>query len=284
MPRLPSRQAVNAGATVTVVSSDKDLMQLVSDKIQLLDPIKNRPIGAAEVREKFGVGPEQVIDVQALIGDSVDNVPGVPGIGVKTAAELIGVYGSLENLLARAEEIKQPKRRQNLIEFAEQARISKRLVTLDADVPLPMPLADFAVRPLDGQKLGAFLQAQNFRSLLNRLDAQLRAAIGNGAAAPAARPAPPVSPPTGANGAMPVAVPENLAAAKPAYELVQDMATLERWIASALAEGAVAVAVVTTSSDALRAELVGVSLAVEPGVAGYIPLGHRALVEGLDLG
>ncbi|HXA71815.1 MAG TPA: DNA polymerase I, partial [Stellaceae bacterium] len=272
------------GTRVTIVSSDKDLMQLVDDQVGMLDTIKTpaKVIGAAEVKEKFGVFPDKVIDVQALCGDSVDNVPGVPGIGVKTAAELIGVYGSLENLLKRAEEIKQPKRRQNLIEFAEQARISKRLVTLDADIPLPLPLADFAVRPLDGQKLGAFLQAQNFRSLLNRLDAQLRAAIGNGAAASAARPAPPASPPTGANGAMPVAVPENLAAVKPAYELVQDMATLERWIASALAEGAVAV--VTTSSDALRAELVGVSLAVEPGVAGYIPLGHRALVEGLDLG
>jgi len=170
-------------------------MQLVSDKIQLLDPIKNRPIGAAEVREKFGVGPEQVIDVQALIGDSVDNVPGVPGTGVKTAAELIGAYGTLENLLKRAEEIKQPKRRQNLIEFAEQARISKRLVTLDADVPLPLPLDDLAVKPLDGKKLGAFLQTQNFRALLNRLDGQLRSAMGNGAAAPAARPAQPAAAP-----------------------------------------------------------------------------------------
>ena len=279
-----AKAAVAAGATVTVVSSDKDLMQLVSDKIQLLDPIKNRPIGAAEVREKFGVGPEQVIEVQALIGDSVDNVPGVPGIGVKTAAELIGVYGDLETLLKRAEEIKQPKRRQNLIEFAEQARISKRLVTLDANIPLPAPLQDFAVKPLDGRKLGAFLQAQNFRSLLNRLDAQLRAAMGNGAAAPAAPPAQPAPALAGANGAMPVAIPENLAVAKPAYELVQDMAALERWIARAVAEGAVAVAVVTASSDALRAELVGLSLAVAPGVAGYIPLGHRALVEGLDLG
>jgi DNA polymerase-1 len=279
-----AKAAVKAGATVTVVSSDKDLMQLVSDKIQLLDPIKNRPIGAAEVREKFGVGPEQVIEVQALIGDSVDNVPGVPGIGVKTAAELIGVYGDLETLLKRAEEIKQPKRRQNLIDFAEQARISKRLVTLNADIPLPMPLEDFAVKPLDGQKLGAFLQAQNFRSLLNRLDAQLRAAVGNGVVAPAARPAPPVPAPTGANGAMPVAVPDNLAAAKPAYELVQEMAALDRWIARALAEGAVAVAVATASTDALRAELLGVSLAVEPGMACYIPLGHRAPVEGLDLG
>jgi DNA polymerase-1 len=279
-----AKAAVKAGATVTIVSSDKDLMQLVSDKIEMFDPIKQRPIGPAEVREKFGVGPEQVIEVQALIGDSVDNVPGVPGIGVKTAAELIGTYGTLENLLKRAEEIKQPKRRQNLIEFAEQARISKRLVTLDADIPLPMPLEEFAVKPLDGQKLGRFLQEQNFRSLLNRLDGQLRAAMGNGAASPAPRPAPPTAPPAGANGAMAVAVPENLAAAKAAYELVQDLPALERWIARALGEGAVAVGVETASSDAMRAELLGVSLAIEPGIACYIPLGHHALVEGLDLG
>ena len=280
-----AKAAVKAGATVTVVSSDKDLMQLVTDKVQMLDPIKNKPIGAPEVREKFGVDPDKVIEVQALIGDSVDNVPGVPGIGVKTAAELIGVYGSLENLLKRAEEIKQPKRRQNLIEFAEQARISKKLVTLDADVPLPLPIDALAVKALDGKKLGAFLQTQNFRSLMNRLDAQLRSAIGKNASspAPAASPAPaPAS--TGANGAMTVAVPENLAAAKPAYEVVQDLPALERWIARALAEGTVAVAVETASSEAMQTTLLGVALAVEPGAACYIPLDRRAPNDGLDLG
>ncbi len=126
-----ARHAAAAGAIVTIVSSDKDLMQLVSDRIAMFDPMKDKPIGAAEVREKFGVGPDKVIDVQALCGDSVDNVPGVPGIGVKTAAELINTYGDLETLLAHAPEIKQPKRRQSLIDFAEQARLSKRLVTLD---------------------------------------------------------------------------------------------------------------------------------------------------------
>ncbi|HYC12805.1 MAG TPA: 5'-3' exonuclease H3TH domain-containing protein, partial [Stellaceae bacterium] len=156
-----AKAAVKAGATVTVVSSDKDLMQLVSDEVSLLDPIKNRPIGAAEVKEKFGVGPEQVIDVQALAGDSVDNVPGVPGIGVKTAAELITTYGGLEELLKRAGEIKQPKRRQNLIDFAEQARISKKLVTLDSDAPLPLPLDALEVKPLDRTKITQFLQTQN---------------------------------------------------------------------------------------------------------------------------
>ena len=278
-----AKAAVKAGATVTIVSSDKDLMQLVTDKIQMLDPIKNKPIGAAEVQEKFGVDPDKVIEVQALIGDSVDNVPGVPGIGVKTAAELIGAYGTLENLLKHAEEIKQPKRRQNLIDFAEQARISKKLVTLNADVPLPLPIDALEVRPLDGKKLGTFLQTQNFRSLLNRLDTQLRSAIAKDAPPPA-RPAAPAPAPTGANGAMPVAVPDNLAAAKPAYELVQDVAQLERWIARALADGTVAVAVETASSDAMRTELLGLALAIEPGAACYIPLGRRAPVEGLDLG
>ncbi len=279
-----AKAAVRAGATVTIVSSDKDLMQLVTDKVQMLDPIKNKPIGAPEVREKFGVDPDKVIEVQALIGDSVDNVPGVPGIGVKTAAELIGAYGTLENLLSHADEIKQPKRRQNLIEFAEQARISKKLVTLDADVALPLPLDALEVKALDAKKLGAFLQAQNFRSLLNRLDAQVRAAMSNGAVAPVARPAAPEPKPTGANGAMTVAVPEGLAAAARSYELVQDTGSLDRWIARATEEGSVAISVETSSRDAMRAELLGVSLGIAPGAACYIPLGHKALVEGLDLG
>ena len=164
-----ARHAAEAGAIVTIVSSDKDMMQLISDRVQMLDPIKDKPIGAAEVQEKFGVGPDKVIDVQALAGDSVDNVPGVPGIGVKTAAELINTYGDLESLLARAPEIKQPKRRQALIDFAEQARISKRLVTLDQDVPLPAPLDALAVKPLDRDKLTAFFKSHEFRALLGRI-------------------------------------------------------------------------------------------------------------------
>src|SRR5260221_244677 len=144
-----ARQAVAAGATVTIVSSDKDLMQLVGDGIVMLDPIKNRTIGPDEVREKFGVGPDKVIDVQALCGDSVDNVPGVPGIGVKTAAELINTYGDLETLLARATEIKQPKRRQSLIDFAEQARVSHALVRLKDDVEVPQPLGALRLRAPD---------------------------------------------------------------------------------------------------------------------------------------
>ncbi len=272
-----AQAAVKAGATVTVVSSDKDLMQLVSDRVQLLDPIKNRPIGAAEVHEKFGVAPDRVIDVQALIGDSVDNVPGVPGIGVKTASELINAYGTLENLLAHAQDIKQPKRRQSLADFAEQARISKRLVTLDAEAPLPVPLEALAVRPLDREKVTSFLQAQSFRSLLNRIDGRLKEAPS--ASAPGAAVA---STPSAA--APPAAAPSRSAEAPPRYELVQDMAALERWIARATAQGAVAVDTETTTLDAVRAELVGVALALEPGESCYIPLAHRAGSGGLDLG
>src|SRR5207244_8038555 len=138
---------------VTIFSPAKDLMQLVREHVKMLDPINYRPIGEAEVREKFGVRPERVTDVQALCGDSVDNVPGVPGIGVKTAAELINTYGDLETLLARAAEIKQPKRRQSLIENEKKARLSKELVKLDDDAPLPCPLSDLRVAPYDPEKL-----------------------------------------------------------------------------------------------------------------------------------
>ncbi|HYC13507.1 MAG TPA: DNA polymerase I, partial [Stellaceae bacterium] len=271
-----AKAAVKAGVTVTVVSSDKDLMQLVSDEVSLLDPIKNRPIGAAEVKEKFGVGPEQVIDVQALAGDSVDNVPGVPGIGVKTAAELITTYGGLEELLKRAVEIKQPKRRQNLIDFAEQARISKKLVTLDSDAPLPLPLDALEVKPLDRNKITQFLQTQNFRSLLHRLEGKLRTEGATAAPKAEAR--------VEANGAAAIATPAGLADAKQHYELVQEKAQLERWIERAIDAGMIAVDTETTSLDATRAELVGVSLSLEPGHACYIPLAHRANAEGLDLG
>jgi DNA polymerase-1 len=168
-----ARRAAADGATVTIVSSDKDLMQLVGNGIAMLDPIKQRPIGEAEVREKFGVGPDKVADVQALCGDSVDNVPGVPGIGVKTAAELINAYGDLENLLAHAGEIKQPKRRQALLDFAEQARLSKRLVLLDDQAPMPVPLDALAVKPLAPEKLFPFLREQGFKALHARIEARL---------------------------------------------------------------------------------------------------------------
>ncbi|HXS38789.1 MAG TPA: DNA polymerase I [Stellaceae bacterium] len=256
-----AREGAARGATVTIVSSDKDMMQLISDRIAMLDPIKMKPIGEAEVREKFGVGPDKVIEVQALIGDSVDNVPGVPGIGAKTAAELITAYGDVETLLARAGEIKQPKRRQTLIDHAEEARLSKKLVTLDDHVPLPCPIDDLAVRPLDAAKVTAFLQEQNFRSLLARLQPRLT----GGAASPSADAETPAVHPSVA-----------LADAVRRYELVQDAATLDRWIDAARAQGAVAIHAETSSPDRARGAILGIALALAPGEACYIPLGHCA--------
>jgi DNA polymerase I len=163
------RQACEAGATATIVSSDKDLMQLVTDGVIMFDSMKDKKIGRAEVIEKFGVPPEKVIEVQALIGDSTDNVPGVPGIGVKTAAQLIGEYGDLETLLFRAPEIRQEKRRQSLIEHAEAARMSKKLVTLDNQVKLDVPIDDLAVHDPDYKRLIAFLKAMEFNGLMRRV-------------------------------------------------------------------------------------------------------------------
>src|SRR5258708_5963665 len=164
-----SREACEAGATVTIVASDKDLMQLVNDSVVMYDTMKDRRIGRAEVIEKFGVPPEKVIEVQALIGDSTDNVPGVPGIGPKTAAQLITEYGDLETLLARAGEIKQEKRRQSLIDNAKLALLSKKLVTLDDKVELDVPLADLAVHEPDYRNLIAFLKAMEFTTLVRRV-------------------------------------------------------------------------------------------------------------------
>ena len=251
-----AREAVRQGAKVTIVSSDKDLMQLVGGRVTMLDAMKNRTIGPDQVAEKFGVGPDRVIDVQALAGDSSDNVPGVAGIGVKTAALLINEYGDLENLLGHAAEIKQPKRRQNLIEQADLARLSKDLVTLRDDVPGLPPLADFAVRDADRDVLLGFLRDQAFKSLAARVERLMDNA------APAA------------------------AAAENGYELVQTMAALDNWIEEAGAAGRVVVDCETTSLDACRAELVGVSLSVTPGRACYIPLAHKeAAAQGaFDLG
>src|SRR5499433_2649175 len=163
------REACEAGATATIVSSDKDLMQLVNDCVVMFDTMKDRRIGIPEVIEKFGVPPQKMIEVQALIGDSTDNVPGVPGIGVKTAAQLIGEYGDLETLLSRASEIKQEKRRQALIDNADKARLSKKLVTLDDHVKLEVPLVDLAVHEPDYKRLIAFLKAMEFNTLLRRV-------------------------------------------------------------------------------------------------------------------
>src|SRR5919206_843021 len=180
-----ARHAVETGARVTILSSDKDMMQLVSDgRVMMRDPMTDRPIGEAEVREKFGVGPDKVIEVQALCGDSTDNVPGVPGIGVKTAAELINAYGDLETLLARAHEIKQPKRREALLENEAKARLSKELVKLDDDVPLPCPLSALRVKPYDPEKLFPFLDEMELRALKSRIERRLSLAPPTATAGP----------------------------------------------------------------------------------------------------
>jgi DNA polymerase-1 len=179
------REACEAGATATIVASDKDLMQLINDCVIMFDTMKDRKIGRAEVIEKFGVPPEKVIEVQALIGDSTDNVPGVPGIGVKTAAQLISEYGDLETLLKRAPEIKQEKRRQALIDNADKARLSKKLVTLDDHVKLDVPIGALAVHEPDHKRLIAFLKAMEFNALTRRV-AEF-AKLDAGAVAPEAR-------------------------------------------------------------------------------------------------
>jgi DNA polymerase I len=263
-----AREAVAAGGEVTIVSSDKDLMQLVSPRVRMFDPIKNRPLGEPEVREKFGVGPDKVVDVQALCGDSVDNVPGVPGIGVKTAAELINTYGDLETLLAHASEIKQPKRRESLTQFAEQARISKKLVKLDDHAPLPVSLDQLAVKPTDQAKLVKFLEANGFRALVARVKSQPAKGAG-GAALPAAQAA--------------SAPAEDLLAVATEYELIADEAALERWIASAQELGAVAIDVETDATNAPRAPLVGIALALAPGRACYVPLGHSGTLTAVPV-
>jgi DNA polymerase-1 len=260
-----ARRARETGARVTIVSSDKDLMQLLRPGVDMFDPLKSKPIGEAEVREKFGVGPERVVDVQALAGDSTDNVPGVPGIGVKTAAELIAIYGDLDTLLARAGEIKQPKRREALLANADLARISRDLVRLKDDCELPAAIDDLARRRPDPEVLRGFLEAQAFRSLLARFQAD------GSVAAPAAGQA---EAPVRAKTAAPAA--PALPAGAGRYTLIQDLATLEAWVARAREAGQMAVDTETTSLDAMRAELVGVSLAIEPGEAAYLPLAHVA--------
>src|SRR5437763_4813596 len=254
-----ARHAVDAGAVVTIVSSDKDMMQLVNHRGTMLDPIKNRPIGAAEVQEKFGVGPDKVIDVQALCGDSVDNVPGVPGIGVKTAAELINTYGDLETLLAHAHEIKQPKRREALIENEAKARLSKELVKLDDDVPLPCPLSDLRVKPYDPEKLFPFLDEMELRALKSRVEKRLdiTAPVPTGPMEPVIPEIPPYTAPR-------------------TYALVDTVEGLDHWIEAAQQAGAVAVWPEASRVAGARPALCGIALALAPGLAAYVPVGHRA--------
>ena len=256
-------RARDAGARVTILSSDKDLMQLVGDGVEMLDPMKNKRMGRDEVLEKFGVGPERVVDVQALAGDSVDNVPGAPGIGIKTAAQLINEYGDLDTLLARAEEIKQPKRRQTLMEKQEQILISRRLVQLDCNMELPFDFADLEVRDPDPEPLLEFLNLMEFRTLTRRIADRF------GLDAPAL---PDVAPVAEAGPA----TPETPSFAEARYDTVSDLATLQDWVARATDAGHVAIDTETTGLNEMTADLVGVSLCIEAGHACYVPLIHRA--------
>ena len=248
-----ARAAVAAGGRVTIVSSDKDLMQLVGDRVLMQDPIKQKPIGPAEVMEKFGVPPEKVVDVQALMGDSVDNVPGVPGIGPKTASQLIQEFGDVEGVLAAAEAMKPSKRRDMLLAHADAARISRKLVELCCDVPLPLPLEDLRAKEPHRETLVAWLLSQGFRSMVAKLGAE--------------EPAPPAETPLPDATVQPPFGP---------YECVMTEGALQAWIAEARAAGVVGLDTETDSLDALRAELVGFSLATAPGRACYVPLRHRA--------
>ena len=274
--------AVAAGGRATIVSSDKDLMQLLRPGIDMLDPMKQKPIGLAEVMEKFGVPPEKLIDAQALIGDSVDNVPGVPGIGPKTAAQLIQEYGDLDAILAAAPAMKPSRRRDLLIEHADLARISRQLVTLACDVPLPEPLEALVAREPDRDTLAAWLTTQGFRSLVTRLGLD----GGASAAVPAARPLPVRAGAAGQGALFPDTAPTppeiiNRDGFGP-YETVTTLDALHAWINAARAAGVVAVDTETDSLDAMRATLVGISLATEPGRACYIPLRHAGVAAQVD--
>lgn len=262
-------QARKAGGRVTIVSADKDLMQLVSPGIEMYDTLKARRIGPEEVFEKFGVAPERVIDIQSLAGDSVDNVPGAPGIGLKTAAALIQEYGDLDTLLARASEIRQPRRRETLIAFADQIRVSRDLVTLKRDTPVEEPLEALEVREPNPGMLLDFLGQMEFRTLTARIAARF------GVEAPG--PAPVVAAARAASegaGALEPVDPVLPPIDRGLYETVRDEAALLAWVERIREAGVVAVDTETTSLDEMRAELVGISLCTGPGVAAYVPLGH----------
>ena len=278
--------ATQSGARVSIVSSDKDLMQLVTDRVNMIDTMKDRKIGPAEVLEKFEVGPERVIDVQSLAGDSVDNVPGVPGIGIKTAALLINEYGDLETLLERAGEIKQNKRRENLIEFAEQARISRELVTLRTDTPLPVDMSEMGLTPPEAGMLMGFLKAMEFNTLTRRVSKRydINADDYEVSSDLAAKPTAISSSATTekATSDLPPAMTDMPPIDSSAYECVTDMAVLDNWIEDIIATGYVAIDTETDGLDAVSCRLVGISLATRPGHACYIPLAH-GIGEGLAL-
>ncbi|MBR0974685.1 DNA polymerase I [Bradyrhizobium japonicum] len=316
-----ARQASDRGATTTIVSSDKDLMQLVTDKVAMYDTMKDRRIGIPEVIEKFGVPPEKVVEVQALAGDSTDNVPGVPGIGIKTAAQLIVEYGDLEQLLFRAGEIKQPKRREALIENAEKARISRQLVLLDDKVELEVPLDDLAVHEPDARKLIAFLKAMEFTTLTRRVadysqidpsnvdadtanSSEARGGTSDGAdrtkspeasgdlfASPAATAK---GGDKGDKGASLKGAPISLAAAREEalrklpidrgkYQAVKSLKELNAFIARIYDAGQVAVEIRANSIDPMQADFCGIALALASNDACYVPLAHKQSGGGAGL-
>ena len=309
-----ARLACEAGGDTTIVSSDKDLMQLVGPSVAMYDPMKDRHIGVPEVVEKWGVPPEKMIDLQALTGDSVDNVPGVPGIGPKTAAQLLEQFGDLDTLLARAGEIKQDKRRQSIIENADKARISRELVKLRNDVPVKEELSEFLLQPPNGPKLISFLTAMEFSSLTRRvaeatgaepseieparvvvqwgkeahgpdLDLGLAPVSTTAPAAEGGAAAAAPSPETAAARAealSPAALAEARAHAAvaekinpDAYVCIRDLQTLADWAAEATEAGVAAFNTETTSLDPMLAELCGLSLATRSGRAAYVPLNHK---------
>ena len=295
-----TRDVVAAGGDVTIVSSDKDLMQLIKPGVTMFDGMKNKKIGPDEVYEKFGVPPDKVVDIQSLAGDSTDNVPGVPGIGVKTAAELINHYGDLDSLLERAGEIKQPKRREKLIEFAEQARISRELVRLKDDVPLTIEMDALGVQDPKADVLLGFLRHMEFSTLTRRISEKLGVEPPS-ASAPSPGTKPQATPPPAAGTASDgqqkgdTATPAALVAFAGAqalsppidrtkYETVQTPEALAGWVAAAYETGRCAFDTETTGIDPMQCDLVGMSLAVAPGKACYIPIKHRASKDGFDFG
>ncbi|MBC2884194.1 DNA polymerase I [Ochrobactrum sp. CM-21-5] len=301
-----ARIAEQTGGDVTIVSSDKDLMQLVTPSVSMYDSMKDKQISVPEVIEKWGVPPEKMIDLQSLTGDSTDNVPGIPGIGPKTAAQLLEEFGDLDTLLARATEIKQNKRRENILAFADQTKISRELVTLKTDVPLDVDLDGLVLEPQNGPKLIGFLKAMEFTSLTRRvaeatdtdasavepchvetdwgadahgpdLDVPAKAAGGEVAATSV------IAAASAAEGYTPQGLAEKRAAEATAqkidtgnYTCIRDIATLKLWLADAVENGLVAFDTETNSLDPMQAELIGFSLALAPGKAAYIPLQHKS--------
>ncbi|ASV86329.1 DNA polymerase I [Ochrobactrum quorumnocens] len=300
-----ARLAENAGGDVTIISSDKDLMQLVTPQVSMYDSMKDKQISIPEVIEKWGVPPEKMIDLQSLTGDSTDNVPGIPGIGPKTAAQLLEEFGDLDTLLARASEIKQNKRRENIIAFSDQTKIARELVTLKTDVPLEVDLDGLVLEPQNGPKLIGFLKALDFTTLTRRVaeatDTDASAvepchietewgadAHGPDVDVPAKSAAASsevsvASEVSDVSGYTPKALAESRAATAlaqkidtTAYTCIRDLPTLNKWLAEAVETGLVAFDTETNSLDPMQAELIGFSLALAPGKAAYIPLQHKS--------